>query len=555
MQGILYDKTWDLALGGDTMKKGPEIGMKVFLIIILTSGLFINACGGPSDPGDQLPPNQEIHVKQGETSLLSGSGEYVFNEGVLLDGDGGFVSTEVIFTIENQGLKDLNISEITLSSGNIEDFDLDISGLASTVPSISSTSFIVRFDPLINLGAKSAEVTISNNDEDEGNYTFTLKGYGMKKLTASDGASTFGSSVAFDGDTVIIGASGSKASYIFYRNEGGQDNWGEVKKITGGGCSVAISGDTVVVSNRAATVDGAQQQGRAYVFYRNQGGDDNWGLVQSFTGSDCWWDDHFGHAVAIDEDTVVVGTPRHHYYNSHWRGAAYVFDRNKDGPDNWGEVKKLLASDGNLGDAFGCSVSICGDTIMAGARTDDVGVNSEQGSAYVFNRNQGGQDKWGEVKKLTASDGDSSDRFGCSVALIEDKAVIGAYLDDLGDGVGWKGSAYILYRDQGGQDNWGEAKKIIVSDIEGGDYFGESVAIDGDTVVVCARSDDIGTNYNQGSVYVFQLNKGGTNNWGQVMKITPCDCEGDDHFGESMALSGDTIVAGAWYGSAYIWKP
>ncbi len=117
------------------------------------------------------------------------------------------------------------------------------------------------------------------------------------------------------------------------------------------------------------------------------------------------------------------------------------------------ETVKLLASDAASFDWFGHSVAVAGDTAVVGARfNDDNGSGS--GSAYIFQRDAGGIDNWGQVKKLLASDA-ASDQFGASVAVAGDTAVVGALSND---------SAYIFQRDAGGIDNWGQVKKLLASD-------------------------------------------------------------------------------------------
>ncbi|MBN1890621.1 MAG: cadherin-like domain-containing protein [Thermoflexales bacterium] len=138
------------------------------------------------------------------------------------------------------------------------------------------------------------------------------------------------------------------------------------------GISISISGDTLVV--------GAHRANAVYVFARNQGGTDNWGLVKKLTASDSKRGDYFGSSVSINGDTLAVGA----YGVNIFQGAAYVFARNQGGTDNWGLVKKVVASDGAANDLFGRSVSISGGTIVAGAYQDRIGSNQQQGSAYVF---------------------------------------------------------------------------------------------------------------------------------------------------------------------------
>jgi len=125
------------------------------------------------------------------------------------------------------------------------------------------------------------------------------------------------------------------------------------------------------------------------------------------------------------------------------------------------EIKKLTASDGTAGDVFGHSVAIYADTAIVGAFQDFVG-GPFQGSAYIFERNLGGTNNWGQVKKLTASDGLGFSSFGISVAIYEDTAIVGAFQDLFN-----RGSAYIFERNQGGPNNWGQVKKLTASDGRG----------------------------------------------------------------------------------------
>jgi hypothetical protein len=251
----------------------------------------------------------------------------------------------------------------------------------------------------------------------------------VKKLTTSDAATGdgFGYSVGISGDTAVVGAygknSGTGAAYIYARNQGGANNWGEVKKLPHSdaamsdsfGNSVGISGDTVVVG---AFVKNSFNGG-AYIYARNQGGVDNWGEVKKLVPSNVGTNDVFGNSVGISGDTVVVGAPGENFFH----GAAYIYARNQGGADNWGQVKKLSASDTVSPDAFGFSVGIDGDTIVVGAP----GKNSQTGAAYIFARNQGGANNWGEVQKLTANDGVTNDRFGYVVGISGDTVVVGAF--------------------------------------------------------------------------------------------------------------------------------
>jgi hypothetical protein len=362
----------------------------------------------------------------------------------------------------------------------------------------------------------------------------------VQKLTASDGAvnDEFSEAVSISGDTVVAGSpvnSATGAAYVFNRNQGGADNWGQVKKITasdapasGFGISLGISGDTIVVGAFAANA----LMGAAYVFERNQGGADNWGQVQKLTASDGVADDAFGFAVAVSSDTVVAGAFQHNHIN----GAAYVFERNQGGADNWGQVKELTTSDGIMMDELGASVAISGDTVLVGAPNQ----NSITGAVYVYERNQGGAENWGQTNRLTASDGAVNDGFGFAIAISGDTLVSGAFNKN----GGMPGVAYVYERNQGGAGNWGQVQKLTTSDAGVG-RFGFAVAISVDTIVVGAPFSTTTAGKAAGVVYTFSRNQGGAENWGEIQKLTPGDAATDDAFGDSIAIDGDTVVGGA----------
>jgi hypothetical protein len=303
------------------------------------------------------------------------------------------------------------------------------------------------------------------------------------KLTADDAAAgdRFGVSVSISGDLALVGAnydddggSDSGAAYIFARDQGGVDNWGQVKKLIAGdaaagdffGVSVSISGDLAVVGANYDD-DGGSSSGSAYIFARNQGGTDNWGQVAKLIADDSAANEEFGYSVSISGGLALVGAWGDDDGSSDL-GAAYIFAQDQGGADNWGQVAKLTAGDAAAGDYFGVSVSISGDLAVVGAHGDDDG-GGNSGSAYIFARDQGGTDNWGQVRKITAGDAAAGDFFGVSVSISGDLAVVGAYGD--GDGGGYSGSAYSFARDQGGTDNWGQVRKLIAFVESSGVFF------------------------------------------------------------------------------------
>ncbi|MBM3945241.1 MAG: hypothetical protein FJ317_07135, partial [SAR202 cluster bacterium] len=242
--------------------------------------------------------------------------------------------------------------------------------------------------------------------------------------------------------------------------------------------------------------------------------------------------DGFGYSIAIDGDSAVMGA----HGDGGAQGAAYVFIR--DG-DTWSQQAKLTASDGAAGDFFGISVAISGDSVLVGAYGD----GGARGAAYVFTRSG---TTWSQQAKLTASDGEANHHFGNSVAVSGDTAVVGAHAASF-TGLSQTGTAYVYVRSGG---TWSGQQKLNPSNSEGVHEFGISVAISGDTAVVGAHHDQVkdpgqeeGGILGQGAAHVF-VRSGDT--WSQQAKLVASDGEVNDNLGISVAISGDTVVAGAY---------
>ena len=409
-------------------------------------------------------------------------------------------------------------------------------------------------------------------DTIDASYPVTIDPCFVKKIIASDaaGGDTFGYSISISGDTVVVGAPGdddkgnvSGSAYIFERNHGGTDNWGQVTKITASdgdegdqfGFSVATNGAFIIVG-APFDEDNGIHSGSAYMFYRDEVGPDNWGQVVKLTPNDPQALDQFGYSVAlgygVQFKTALVGAP----YNDERgddSGAAYLFDEGI-------QIKKLTASDGTGGELFGKSVAYTDQSfnwIVVGAPEDDNSSGFNAGSAYLFERDWGSPNSWGENGKIMASDGEANDYFGSSVAISGDTVIIGAPgKNNIAPKVD-SGAAYVF---KSSLFWWIEAKKLMLTDGSPYDYFGHSVSVSGDTVVVGVYGDNRnGDNF--GSAYIYERNHGGTDNWGQIKKITASDGAENDLFGWSVFISGVTVVVGARWdddnggdsGSAYVY--
>ena len=370
--------------------------------------------------------------------------------------------------------------------------------------------------------------------------------------------SVFGFAIASTGDYLFVGAYGESGAalesgrvYAYKRDQGGTNNWGLLKTITQSdpasmdffGTSVAAYGNTLVVGASGDNHSGQSDPGSAYVFYQDQGGTDNWGQVAKLTASDTANYFMYGNAVAIYGDTIVVGSSRNTWQVND-SGAVYVYDRDNGGSDAWGEVAILTPSDGAADDKFGYSVSIYGDDVAVGAPDHDTSYNTNNGAVYVFSRDQGGTDAWGQVTSLvrTDEDGYGSDYFGSTVSIYSDEILAGAR--EMAPGpyqyYGY-GAAYLFERNTGGADNWGLTHKFTASDEDYGASFGGGALLSGDYAFIGAYGKD---DY-RGAAYLFERNTGGSGNWGEVTKLLAQDASSDDYLGRSLALNGDLLMVGA----------
>ncbi|MFN2500688.1 MAG: carboxypeptidase regulatory-like domain-containing protein [Pyrinomonadaceae bacterium] len=295
------------------------------------------------------------------------------------------------------------------------------------------------------------------------------------------------------------------------------------------GFSVAISGDTAIVGAFGDDIGTNVDQGSAYIFVRNG---TTWTQQAQLTAADGAGSDFFGISVAISGDTAVVGADSDDVAGSFNQGSAYVFVRNGT---TWTQQAQLNMPAGAANDFFGGNVAISGDTAVVGADSDDVGANRDQGSAFVFVRTG---TTWALQSQLNAVGGAADDQFGSSVAISGDSVIVGAFADDVGTN-GQQGSAYVFLRSG---TTWTQQAQLNAGDGFANDFFGIAVAIDGETAVVGADGDDVGTNVDQGSAYVFL--RSGTA-WTQQARLNGADGSANDFFGSAVAISGDRAVVGA----------
>jgi len=365
----------------------------------------------------------------------------------------------------------------------------------------------------------------------------------LPKMVAPDGegADQFGFSVAVDGNYAIVGApfddSGvfldSGSAYIF-KSYG--TNWAVLEKLTSVspshyfGYSVSISGNYAIV--------GAPVSDSACIFRRVSTA--TWVPQIAFTGTP----GSFGYSVSISGDYAIVGAVNDDEEGEN-AGAAYIYESNDI---TWFQKAKLMASDATPEDYFGCSVSICGNYALVGAYGDD----TEAGSAYVFRRAFRiiPPDTivwfWAEQTKLEAPGRAAQDSFGYSVSTDGSYAVIGAPGDDV-KGTS-SGSAYVFKRDG---FIWQYQTKLTASDGEPNDVFGCAVSVSGDNICIGARYGNSRIK-DSGTAYVFKRDG---SNWVEQPKLLQSEGGAGNFFGNSVSIDGFNIMVGAprkgeWAGPA-----
>lgn len=356
------------------------------------------------------------------------------------------------------------------------------------------------------------------------------------------------------------------------------------------GGSIAIEGDTAVIG-----APGDQgHKGAAYVFERERGGDD-WNQVAKLTASDGSPPDELGTSVAIDGDTIVAGAPQPRS-DGRSGGSAYVFVEPSGGWRDATQTNKLFAfKPGNgLVDPIGHSVAIDGDTIVAGTNgsvaylfvrpsdgwddppscclnptahltgvtysIDAVAIDgdtivvgaagdganpSQRGSAYVYVEPSRGWRNSTPIATLTASDSASGDLFGTSVAIDRGAIVAGAPSHTVAGDVD-QGSAYVFVEPPGGwRGDAVQTAKLTAADGDEFDGLGQSVAIDGPSVAAGAPSNRVNGNLGQGAAYVFAEPSAGWRDATQTEKLTAANGGLEDGLGGAVAISGSTFLAGA----------
>ena len=371
----------------------------------------------------------------------------------------------------------------------------------------------------------------------------------QQQLVAADGAAfdNAGSSVAIQGNTAVVGAPGDDdgqgAVYVYTRTAG---SWAQSARLTASdgveddalGTSVAIDGDTIVAGAPGVDDDDADMYDFGAVYRFDRSGAATRTQTGIMLATDRADGDGLGNAVAIDGDVVVAGAQAADAGSIFDVGSVYTFDT-----ATLAQQAKLTVPSPTRFDMLGSAVAIDGDTIVAGALGVDLsGSVFNTGAVYTFART--GAATRTPTAVLTASDAAEYDELGRSVAIDGDTIVAGAAGVDIGMDPDTEynfGAAYAF--DRTGAAARTERSRLAASDGQEYDELGTSVAIEGDTIAVGVPGSSYDDAFDFGAVYLYP--RAGTGSRTETQKVTAPDGDPADKLGNSLAISGTRIIAGA----------
>ncbi len=573
--------------------------------------------------------NASIAVNGAAVNSGSASGAIVLTVGdnvidvVVTAEDGATTQTYTVTITRLAPLSnDANLSSLSLSVGSLNPVfntatltysaSVNFTTTSITVtPVLSDTNASVTVNgTLTNSGAASDSINLDEGDntislvvlaeDDTTAQTYTVvvtrqaaAAFAQQayiKASNAEIADEFGYSVSLDGDTLAVGAFhedgddtnglvfNSGAVYVFTRTDGTWAQQAYIQASNAGrrdsfGISVALDGDTLAVgaSGEASDARGigqdetnnqAADSGAVYVFTRSAG---VWAQRVYIKSSNSDFQDGFGISVALDGDILAVGATQEDSgaagigqdeensdaLNS---GAVYVFS---GAGSNWIQQAYIKASNTNANDSFGQRVALNGGTLAISAQnegSDAIGIGGDEannnaafaGAVYVFTRNGS---IWTQQAYIKASNTEPLDFFGWSIAIDGDTLAVGAFGessnstsiggDEENNNATGSGAVYLFTRNN---NSWSQQVYIKASNALRNDNFGSSVALNGNNLAVGANHQDTGSEFQSGAAYVFTRSG---SSWTEQTFIKASTTGQQDWFGNSIALDGDTLVVGA----------
>jgi hypothetical protein len=337
----------------------------------------------------------------------------------------------------------------------------------------------------------------------------------MKNLDYSNkrGENYFGNAIAADATSklIVVGAycdhndaNYSGAVYIFGRDTDTEHNFGQLARLKSPspvlnqmfGSDVDIDNTTVIIGAKGRMNYG---KGSAYIYEKSTSDDGTWNMIKQIVPSDRYDKDYFGSSVLIKGDYAFVGAKA----NLPSQCAVYVFKKNHEGVNNWGQIAKITVPAGENAKSFGDNLAFDNDVLVIGAPYQDNvngGAEDDRGAIFIYSKTG---DTFNHVKTIKSRNGMA---FGSSLALDNDLLVVGAEDD------GVSGKVHLYKRNSGGTNNWGHLKQLVPR-YEGSIHgFGSSVDIRNNTIYVGGSDYDT----YRGEIYLFEKDNGGTDNWGRL---------------------------------------
>ncbi len=358
----------------------------------------------------------------------------------------------------------------------------------------------------------------------------------------------FGDAIALEGADLLVGApksnAGAGSAHLYGRDVGGGGAWGSRAEFVAADPSAALSfGESVALGDGVAVVSGTGTDGAGFgltaIFERDVGGDEAWGRVQELAGGASGDDVFVVAAVAVSGDLIVRGDAREDSGGRAEAGRVQAYRREAT---TWDLVATADAIDPLTGMNFGFALAAEADRLAVGCPLDDEGGGAS-GSVFLYAREEGGLDGWELVERILSPSPEVGAEFGFAVALDGGHLLVGAPFDDQVGAING-GAAWLFDQSLGGLDSWDVRREVSPDVDEANQNFGHAVALaEGRAFVGAPRADDFGAD--AGEVHTFERNQGGSDTWGRTGRLVPSDAGAGDRFGDALAADGVRVAVGA----------
>lgn len=310
------------------------------------------------------------------------------------------------------------------------------------------------------------------------------------------------------------------------------------------GLAVDTISDFAVVGAPNASANGATS-GAAFVYMRLPAGTNTWTEWRHLQPTSVETNDRFGRSVAISDDLIAVGAISDSTDGVRM-GSVYLFQRDLGGSNNWGELTRIVPTNSSTAVEFGYSVDVDGDLLAVGAPNANLSGGAQpSGAVFLFGRNQGGPNAWGEILRHTPDDaGITNSDFGWSVKLSGDRLAVGAPRADINLNASIReGAVFCFARDEGGADNWGLVQKIVAIQTNATVEFGWDVALDRNLLAIASPPMTAGSVTGAGVVCIYEWNTD-SNAWQSLSRLDR-RADSERRFGHALALKGSRLFVGA----------